>query len=141
MTNHNWHHAHKNNSSIGGIIADKVASMMGSWGFIIGLTLFILAWITLNITAWIQHWDIYPFVLLNLFFSAQATYSAPLIMMSQNRAADRDRHQAEADYQTNREAKEEIEALQISVARLEEEHLRELKQTVDKILKKLNKKV
>ena len=110
---------------------------MGSWAFIGGLSLFILTWIGLNIAAWFHHWDIYPFVLLNLFFSAQATYSAPLIMMSQNRAAERDRHQAEEDYRVNREAKEEIEALQLAIGRIENEHFKELKKAVEKIQKKI----
>ncbi len=65
----------------------------------------------LNILGVINHWDPYPFILLNLLFSTQAAYAAPIIMMSQNRQSDRDRTQALADYQTNVEAKQEIEAL------------------------------
>jgi uncharacterized membrane protein len=132
----NWHQVSQEKSPIGGIIADKTASVIGSWGFVIGLTIFIVLWVTLNIIGFVQHWDVYPFVLLNLFFSAQATYSAPLIMMSQNRAADRDRHQAEEDYRVNREAKEEIESLQIAIGRVEDTHLKEISEKLDKILKK-----
>ena len=65
----------------------------------------------LNIIAFISHWDPYPFILLNLLFSTQAAYAAPIIMMSQNRQSERDRIQAQADYQTNIDAKLEIEAL------------------------------
>lgn len=61
--------------------------------------------------AYTKHWDVYPFILLNLVFSTQAAYAAPIIMMAQNRQNERDRAQAQADYQTNIEAKLEIEAL------------------------------
>ena len=65
----------------------------------------------LNLVGFIYHWDVYPFILLNLVFSTQAAYAAPIIMMSQNRQNDRDRVQAQADYQSNIDAKIEIEAL------------------------------
>ena len=68
-------------------------------------------------------WDPYPFILLNLLFSTQAAYAAPIIMMSQNRQNDRDRQQAAADYQTNIEAKLEIEALQTHLSKIEIEKL------------------
>jgi uncharacterized membrane protein len=76
-------------------------------------------WIVLNLIAWMQHWDPYPFILLNLALSFQAAYAAPFIMISQNRQADRDRHQAEEDYRTNVEAERRIEELQKSLAQLE----------------------
>ena len=66
----------------------------------------------LNIVGWINHWDPYPYILLNLLFSTQAAYAAPIIMMAQNRQSQRDRANAEADYRTNIEAKNEIEELQ-----------------------------
>ena len=66
---------------------------------------------SLNLIAYVKHWDVYPFILLNLLFSTQAAYAAPIIMMSQNRQNERDRAQAQADYQTNIDAKLEIEAL------------------------------
>lgn len=119
----NWHHAHKASMTIGERIADMVASGMGSWRFIIIQTVLVVAWMTLNVIGIMQHWDVYPFVLLNLLFSTQAAYAAPIIMMSQNRSADRDRHQAEADYKTNIEAKEEIEKLQIELTRIENDKL------------------
>ena len=78
--------------------------------------------------AYFKHWDPYPFILLNLLFSTQAAYAAPIIMMSQNRQNDRDRIQAAADYKTNIEAKIEIEALQKQLSKIEIEKL-------DKILK------
>src|SRR3954447_12830404 len=76
-------------------IADAIATTMGSWPFIIIQTTILAAWITLNIAAWIRHWDPYPFILLNLALSFQAVYAAPFIMMGQNRQADVDRLKAE----------------------------------------------
>ena len=76
-----------------------------------------------NVVGFIYHWDAYPFILLNLIFSTQAAYAAPIIMMSQNRQAARDRIQAQDDYQTNIDAKKEIEALQIQLNTLEVEKL------------------
>ncbi|MEI8060235.1 MAG: DUF1003 domain-containing protein, partial [Ferruginibacter sp.] len=79
----------------------------------------------------LNHWDPYPFILLNLIFSTQAAYAAPIIMMSQNRQNQRDRIQAQEDYQTNIDAKKEIEQLQIYLNKLETEKL-------DKIITMLN---
>ena len=69
------------------------------------------------------HWDVYPFILLNLLFSTQAAYAAPIIMMSQNRQNERDRMHAELDYKTNTDAKEEIEALAIMLKSIEVDKL------------------
>ena len=65
-------------------------------------------WITLNITAYIYRWDPYPFILLNLALSFQAAYSAPIIMMSQNRQSEKDHLQAKNDYEVNLKAELEI---------------------------------
>jgi uncharacterized membrane protein len=111
-------------------MADAVANGMGSWRFIIWQTIIVIIWIGLNLYGYVKRWDPYPFILLNLLFSTQAAYAAPVIMMSQNRQAERDREQAEADFRTNLEAKAEIEALQVALARIEEEKL-------DTILKRL----
>jgi len=123
MAKTNWHDAHKQTFTTGDKIADVVASGMGSWKFIIWQTIIVLIWMTLNIIGFVRHWDPYPFILLNLIFSTQAAYAAPIIMMSQNRQAGRDRVQAENDYQTNIEAKEEIEALQLQLNKIEIEKL------------------
>lgn len=77
----------------------------------------------LNIVAYIGQWDPYPFILLNLLFSTQAAYAAPIIMMAQNRQSERDRHQALADYETNLAAKSEIESLQLELTRIENDKL------------------
>lgn len=127
-----WHQKHVEKLTRGQIIADKVAQTMGSWKFIIFLSVFIFIWVVLNIGAYLFQWDPYPFILLNLLFSVQAAYAAPIIMMSQNRQGERDRIQANEDCETNLEAKKEIEELQKSLARIESEKL-------DKILSLLKK--
>jgi uncharacterized membrane protein len=124
MINHkNWHEKHIETLGFGSRLADAVAKGMGSWKFIILQTILVILWMGLNIVGFFYHWDVYPFILLNLLFSTQAAYAAPIIMMSQNRQSERDRLQAQADYQTNIEAKQEIEALTIMLSRLEVEKL------------------
>ena len=107
----NWHQHHKSSSSFGQHLADSVASGMGSWRFIIIQTTIVIIWMTANVVGFIYHWDIYPYILLNLLFSTQAAYAAPIIMMAQNRQGERDRAHAEQDFKTNVEAKKEIEEL------------------------------
>jgi uncharacterized membrane protein len=119
----NWHDKHTETLSFGSRVADKVATGMGSWRFIIIQTVIVAIWMALNIVAFISHWDPYPFILLNLLFSTQAAYAAPIIMMAQNRQNERDRIQAQADYQTNIDAKLEIEALTLKLNELEVEKL------------------
>ena len=96
----NWHQRHRESLNYGGRIADMVAKGMGSWRFIIIQTIFVIVWMGLNMVAYFKHWDAYPFILLNLVFSTQAAYAAPIIMMAQNRQSERDRLQAQDDYNT-----------------------------------------
>ena len=124
--NKTWHDLHRETMSFGQKLADKLALGMGSWPFIIAQSILVVLWIGLNFIGFIYHWDPYPFILLNLLFSVQAAYAAPVIMMAQNRQNDRDRHQASQDYTTNIEAKKEIEQLQIALARIENEKLNEV---------------
>jgi len=126
----NWHEKHADTLPIGDRLADSVANGMGSWKFIIIQTILVVVWMVLNLVGFAYHWDVYPFILLNLLFSTQAAYAAPIIMMSQNRQNERDREQARADYQTNLEAKLEIESLQKSLNIIEIEKL-------DKIIRML----
>ena len=114
----NWHARHVGDYTFGQRFADQVARMLGSWQFIIMQTGFVAAWILLNLLGWVRHWDPYPFILLNLLFSVQAAYAAPVIVMSQNRQAERDRYQATADFDTNRKAESEIEDMQRDLARI-----------------------
>lgn len=130
MSAKTWLDKHTESLSVGQRLADWVANGMGSWRFIIWQTIFVLLWMALNVIGFIYHWDAYPFILLNLIFSTQAAYAAPIIMMSQNRQGERDRMQALEDYRTNQEAKLEIEALQIQLNKIETEKL-------DKIIKML----
>lgn len=75
--------------------------MFGSWRFIITQTVIVALWIAANVVAVLHRWDPYPFILLNLLFSTQAAYAAPLILLSQNRQTDTDRIKAEHDYRIN----------------------------------------
>ena len=118
-----WHQKHKESLSFGERIADSVASGMGSWKFIIIQTILVAIWMILNIVGVINHWDPYPFILLNLLFSTQAAYAAPIIMMAQNRQNDRDRIQSLEDFRTNVDAKKEIEELQKRLNSIEVEKL------------------
>jgi uncharacterized membrane protein len=125
-----WFQRHTDSLSFGQRLADRVANGMGSWRFIIIQSLFVVVWMILNLIAFIYHWDPYPFILLNLLFSTQAAYAAPIIMMAQNRQNERDRTQAQADYETNIAAKEEIERLEVKLNSIEVDKL-------DKIIRML----
>lgn len=104
-------------------IADQVAALIGSWRFIIVQTAVLAMWVALNLSAYINHWDPYPFILLNLMLSFQAAYSAPIIMMSQNRQATIDRQEARHDYQVNMKSELEIELLHDKMNLLREEEM------------------
>ena len=123
--------------TIGQSIADKVAATMGSWRFIIIQSTILIGWIALNITAYINHWDPYPFILLNLALSFQAAYAAPFIMMSQNRQQDVDRKNAESDYQINIKAELEIELLHQKIDALREQEMLVLATAVHDLTKLL----
>lgn len=92
-------------------IAEKMAGFVGSWQFIIIQTSIFVLWMVANVTGWVQHWDPYPFILLNLFLSFQAAYCGPVIMMAQNRQETHDRVRAELDLQINLIAEREIKKL------------------------------
>ncbi|MBC7652693.1 MAG: DUF1003 domain-containing protein [Deinococcales bacterium] len=133
----NWHEEHTEKLTFANKLADAVANGMGSWRFIIIQTILVLIWMTLNLVGFINHWDVYPFILLNLLFSTQAAYAAPIIMMSQNRQNDRDRVQAQADYKTNIEAKLEIEALAKQLNKLEIDKLDKLIKMIEALKKEV----
>jgi uncharacterized membrane protein len=132
----NWHDQHIDTRTFGDRIADMVAEGMGSWKFIIIQTGIVVIWMVLNVIGVMYHWDPFPFILLNLLFSTQAAYAAPIIMMSQNRQSDRDRVQAQADFETNITAKQEIEDLQIRLARIEDEKLNQIFKILEEIKNK-----
>jgi len=91
--------------------ADWLTGVVGSWTFIIVQTVLLLLWAALNLTAWFRHWDPYPFIFMNLILSLQAAYTAPIIMMSQNRQDARDRLEVHNDFQINSKAEIEIRAV------------------------------
>lgn len=99
---------------IGEIISDKVADTVGSWRFISIQSGLIILWIIVNTVGLfnLPKWDPFPFIFLNLTLSFQAAYTAPIIMMSQNRQEDHDRKQADADYMVNVVAEKEIVHIQ-----------------------------
>lgn len=121
-----WHQKHLESRSFADRVADRVTAFVGSWAFI-GLHV-----------AWFSGWILFavepfPFGLLTMIVSLEAIFLSTFIMISQNRQAERDRTQADADYETNIAAKEEIEDLQKRLARIEDDKL-------DRILKLLEHK-
>jgi uncharacterized membrane protein len=80
-----------------GAVSEKAARFLGTGRYLVGQTVFVAIWVLLNCVGFIQHWDPYPFILLNLAFSTQAAYAAPLILLAQNRQDDRDRASIERD--------------------------------------------
>jgi len=107
----NVHAVFETQLTLGQRAADKVASIAGSWTFIIVQSSLLVAWVILNITAYVNRWDPYPFILMNLLLSLQAAYTAPVIMMSQNRQAVRDRLEAHNDYEINLKAELEVRTI------------------------------
>jgi len=131
-----WHDMHKESLGFGQRLADTVANGMGSWRFIIWQTIIVIVWMAANVVGFIYHWDVYPYILLNLVFSTQAAYAAPIIMMAQNRQSERDRIQADADYKTNCEAKKEIEELLSKLNSIEIDKLDKILNILEKMDKK-----
>jgi uncharacterized membrane protein len=97
------------------ILADMVAATVGSWPFIAIQSVLLVIWIGVNVVLVMKHsdkaWDPYPFILLNLALSFQSAYAGPIVMMSQNRQAEKDRRQANSDYETNIKAEAEIRVI------------------------------
>jgi uncharacterized membrane protein len=106
------HPIFKQKRSSGQIAADKLTKFAGSWIFILLLLIFIGIWIYLNVSAFIYQWDPWPFIILNLCLSCLAALQAPIILMSQNRQAQKDRLRAEYDYRVDRKAENEIRDMQ-----------------------------
>jgi uncharacterized membrane protein len=111
-------------------LADRVASTIGSWRFIILQSSAIAIWIVGNVLTGNGAWDPYPFILLNLLLSFQAAYTAPAIMMSQNRQSELDRRHAETDYEINVKAELEIELLHEKIDLMKEQELLALTEAV-----------
>ena len=120
-------------------LADRVAATVGSWRFIAVQSGLLVVWIGLNVTAYIAHWDPYPFILLNLVLSFQAAYTAPVIMMSQNRQSDIDRERARQDYDVNIKAELEIELLHQKIDMLREQEIGRLTQIIEGLLERMDR--
>lgn len=90
----------KDNEKFGDKVSDKITAYAGSWGFIIGFSLFLILWVILNVYVF-TNLDPYPFVFLNLLLSCIAALQAPIIMMSQNRSAKKDSMRSKNDYKTD----------------------------------------
>ena len=114
-------------------LADGVAATIGSWRFILLQSTAILFWITGNVWFGGGAWDPYPFILLNLLLSFQAAYTAPAIMMSQNRQSEMDRRHAETDYEINVKAELEIELLHEKIDMMKEPELMALTKAVQEL--------
>ena len=117
--------------TMGDKLADKVTEIAGSWGFIIVFCLFLILWMIIN-TIMIVKFDEYPFILLNLILSCIAALQAPVIMMSQNRAAKKDSLRSLNDYKTDLKSELILEVLH--------EQMRDLQANQKKILKMLEDK-
>jgi uncharacterized membrane protein len=107
----NWHREHKNSLSTGDRAADKLRNGMGSWVFVILALVFMGGWAALNSIASFRHWDEFPFILLNLFLSMLAALQGAILLIAAKRADAISAAMAEHDYQTNVEAKKEVEEL------------------------------
>jgi uncharacterized membrane protein len=103
-----------------GRLSERVARFLGTGRFLVGQSVLVLCWILLNTIGLVQHWDPYPFILLNLAFSTQAAYAAPLILLAQNRQDDRDRASIERDREVaaRTQADAEFLARELSAVRL-----------------------
>ena len=113
--------------TIGERLSDRIAELGGSWAFIIGFGLFLLMWVVVNtLVLATRPPDPYPFIFLNLILSCIAALQAPVIMMSQNRQAARDRQQAEQDYKINLKAELEIRHLHEKMDHLLHHHSQRL---------------
>jgi uncharacterized membrane protein len=118
-------------------MADRLSASFGSWSFILAQSVIVLIWIALNLAAWTGRWDPYPFILLNLVFSTQAAYAAPLLLLSQNRQAERDRVQSEHDFRVNQLALQYLFAWHRDAHGADCGCVRQLRADVDAVLAEL----
>lgn len=117
----NIHPVMKARRTLGQRAADSITLFAGSWGFIFIFLMILALWIAVNLIGMISKWDPYPFILLNLVLSCIAAIQAPIILMSQNREAQRDRIRAKYDYQVNKLAEKEIRELSDEIKNLKKE--------------------
>jgi uncharacterized membrane protein len=127
----NWHQKQKAGLSAGDKAADKMRNSMGSWGFVFGALLFMGGWAALNSINGIHHWDKFPFILLNLFLSMLAALQGAILLIAAKRADAISAAMAEHDYQTNLDAKKELEEL-MEVNRQQLKLIQELAHNLEK---------
>ncbi|MGH3665256.1 MAG: DUF1003 domain-containing protein [Egibacteraceae bacterium] len=99
-----------------GRFSEAIARFLGTGRYLVAQSVLVAVWITVNVTAVTLRWDPYPFILLNLLFSTQASYAAPLILLAQNRQAERDRDQIERDRAVNARTLADTEYLSREIA-------------------------
>ncbi|HWR42119.1 DUF1003 domain-containing protein [Sporomusa sp.] len=139
----NVYHEFQEQQTRGQRVADYVARVVGSWPFIIWQSVMITIWIGFNTylaymkvfdPSYFNTWDPYPFILLNLVLSFQAAYTGPVVMMSQNRQAEKDRLMAEQDYQINKKAEDEIKVIMAHLVH-QDEFMNKLMSRLDELRK------
>lgn len=116
--------------TLGQRLADKFAAQVGSWGFLIGQSTVLAGWVGLNLMPGVPHWDESPFMMLNLVFSFASAYTAPIVLMSQNRQSDTDRKNAEIDHKVNLRAGQNIELVHEKLDEIHTQQLKELTQII-----------
>lgn len=127
--------------TLGQRVADKIATGVGSWPFILTQSFMILVWMAVNVYLvimikthpdFIKAWDPYPFILLNLVLSLQAAYTGPVVMMSQNRQNQKDRIATQHDYEINIKSEEEIKVI-ISHLAYQDEMIQQLLSRLEQV--------
>lgn len=118
-------------------LADRIAAIVGSWPFVAGQSFLLILWVALNVFAWSAHWDPYPFILLNLLLSFQAAYTAPIILMSQNRQSAIDRATQISDFEVNLKAELEIELLHHKIDLLRSREIERLIRVIEELSRDL----
>ena len=127
-------------ASLGNRVADRIAQIGGSWGFIISFLVFLAVWVIANtIILASGAFDPYPFIFLNLVLSMVAALQAPIIMMSQNRAAARDRREAGRDYEVNLKAEIEIMGLHDKLDRFRDLEISQMQRLLGEIAERLER--
>jgi len=124
--------------TLGQRVADKMAAKVGSWAFLIGQSTILAGWVGLNLAPGVPHWDEQPFILLNLVFSFASAYTAPIVLMSQNRQSDAEREKSEYDHQVNLKAGYDIELLHEKMDALQAQQIQELTIIVQEQQRSLN---
>ena len=122
-------------------IADRTTIVLGSWLFIFIQLVVVGVWILLNMVAWIQHWDPYPFIFLNLAFSFQSAIVAPIILMSQNRQDETDRARDQAEFAVNTRAGRNVREVRARVDALTEQQaaaFQALQQQQEELLRRID---